>query len=251
MSLFKQLIGIMPPRVTIHGTGGVGKTTMASQAPKPAFIFTETGRGNIPVEFGLETESYAEVLKALNELATSDHDRQTLVIDSLDHLEPLNWSHICEHHDKDSIEAFGYGRGYKEALSEWRELFRRIDALIEAKNMAVVLIAHSQVKRFDDPVNESYDRYQIKLHESASALVYEWSDVVGYAHKEVVTTKSDTGFGNQRNRGISTGVRVLQCQETASAVAKNRYSIPEKIDLSWSALSSYFNPNTKSQDVEF
>ena len=38
------------------------------------------------------------------------------VIDSLDWLEPLIHAKTCEAHKQASIESFGYGRGYAEAL---------------------------------------------------------------------------------------------------------------------------------------
>ena len=45
----------------------------------------------------------------------------------------------------------------------------------------IIIIAHCEIKNFQDPTSESYDRYQIKVHKSAAALVEEWADCVLFA----------------------------------------------------------------------
>ena len=37
----------MPPRILIYGTEGIGKSTFASESPKPIFLQTEDGLGEI------------------------------------------------------------------------------------------------------------------------------------------------------------------------------------------------------------
>ena len=78
----------------VYGNAGVGKTTLASQAPKPIFIQTEDGAGNLQVDAFPLAESYDNVLGMLDALGAQDHDYKTVVIDSIDHLEPLVWEKI-------------------------------------------------------------------------------------------------------------------------------------------------------------
>jgi len=107
--------------------------------------------------------------------------------------------------------------------------------------MAVVLIAHSEIKRFEAPDSEPFDRFQIKLHRGANAMVREWGDVIGFAHHETAIKKDTNGF-TTRARGISTGRRLLRVVETPACVAKNRYGMQDTIDLSWSSLMQAMVP---------
>ena len=40
-----------------------------------------------------------------------------------------------------------------------------------SSGMTVILVGHAEIKRFDSPETEPYDRYQPKLHARASALI--------------------------------------------------------------------------------
>ena len=87
-SLRKKSV-LQPPRILIHGVAGVGKSTFAADADRPVFVMTEDGLGKLQVpHFPLAT-SYAEVAEALDALLGEDHGYGTVVVDSVDWLEPL------------------------------------------------------------------------------------------------------------------------------------------------------------------
>jgi hypothetical protein len=162
---------LSPPRVLIHGVAGIGKSTFAASADAPVFVLTEDGLGKLQVpHFPLAT-SYAEVAEALDALLDEDHAYSTVVVDSVDWLEPLIWAEACRRNGWQSIESPGFGKGYAEALTIWREYIDRLNALRDRKGMAVIQIAHTDIKRFDSPEHEPYDRYVIKLQARASALL--------------------------------------------------------------------------------
>ena len=176
-------------------------------------------------------------------LYTSDHKYKTVVLDSADHLEPLIWKHLCATYvgakgeRYDSVEDFGYGKGYIEALDLWRQILDGLNALRNEKGMAIIIVAHAEVKRFESPTTASYDRYQIKLHKRAADLVSESVDCILFADYKTVIEKEEKGFGSQKNRGISTGERYLFTQAAPGFIAKNRYSLPPELPLSWKAVS--------------
>lgn len=70
--------------------------------------------------------SYADVVEALDALLNEEHAYSTVVIDSVDWLEPLVWAATCRRNGWASIEAPGFGKGYAKALAVWREYLDRL-----------------------------------------------------------------------------------------------------------------------------
>ena len=93
-----------PPRITVFGIEGVGKSTLASQTPQPIFVQTEDGLRQIDCHKFPLAESFDQVSDALAALANEQHDYQTVVIDSLDWLERLIWDAVCRDFGAKSIE---------------------------------------------------------------------------------------------------------------------------------------------------
>ena len=78
-----------PPRMLIYGTEGIGKSTLAAEAPNPIFVPTEDGLDQIECDSFPLAQSFDDVLAYLKTLAAEDHEYQTVVIDSADWLERL------------------------------------------------------------------------------------------------------------------------------------------------------------------
>lgn len=202
-----------PPRILIHGVAGVGKTTFAAEANNPVFVQTEDGLGTIPAANFPLARTFEEVLESLASLYTEDHDFKTVVIDSVDWLEPLVWGKACRDNGWGSIEDAGYGKGYVAALTLWRQYIDGLNALRDDRGMTVVQIAHTDIKRFDSPEHDPYDRYVIKLHTRAAALMQEHSDIVLFANYRISTVKADVGFNKKVNRAMGSGERVIHTAE--------------------------------------
>ncbi len=105
----------------MYGGAGIGKTFFAASTNKPVFILTEDGMGKIEADHFPLAQSFEDVLKNLQSLIDNDNDYKTLVVDSLDWLEPLIWDKACQDNNWKSIEQPGYGKGYVEVLKYWRE----------------------------------------------------------------------------------------------------------------------------------
>ncbi len=270
MALSLETKRINPPRILIYGTEGVGKTSFGSLAPNPVFIQTERGLSGIQnvASFPL-AKSFQDVLKYFGELATEDHDFQTVVIDSIDWLEPLIWDQVCEewsrklwyrynghkeNFDKekkvDNIEDVGggFGKGYMAALDLWQQYFDALDYLNEHKQMIIIQIAHAQIKRYENPETSAYDRYSIKLQDgkscSAAAKMIEYNDMILFANYRVHVKVDDKSFNKERKRAIGGDERVIYTEERASFRAKNRYSLPPEIEFTkdgsyWATIAEY------------
>ncbi len=223
-------------RILLVGTEGVGKTSWAAGAPSPIFLCAEDG---IPKALGSikrfpEPETFDDVLSAVRSLTVEEHEFKTLVLDTLDWIEPLVWRSVCERNGwKDSagnpdIEKPGYGKGYTAALEEWRKLLAALDVLRRTKGMEVILLAHAAIKVFQNPAGADYARYECKLNKGAAALVKEWSDANLFAvHEEFVTEKNV----EKKGKGVSTGRRVVKTERCAAWDAKNRHSLPTELPL--------------------
>lgn len=247
---------ILPPRILIYGTEGIGKTSFGSNADRPIFLPTERGLSGHPdvQRFPLAT-SFQQVLVYLGELATEDHDRKTLVVDSVDWLEPLIWKQVCEENKKENIEDVGggYGKGYNFALDLWAQYLQCLDYLNEERKMTIIQIAHAQIKRYENPETAPYDRYGIKLQDgkscSASAKLLEYSDIVLFANYQVTVIKEEKHFNKERKRAVGSDERILYTQERPAYKAKNRYGLPEEIPFDkngeyWQVIANhvpYFN----------
>ena len=241
-----------PRRVMLYGTPGVGKSTWGSQAPRSVFIQTEDGLSEVEgAKFPLATQ-YAQVIQALSELYSEEHDYQTVIVDTLDWLERLIWAEVCRKRGVESIEDVGYGKAYIFALTQWREVLDGLQALRNERGMAVILIAHCAIEKFQSPMADTYDRYVPRLHKHASAVVQEWCDEVLFATYRVTTKQVDEGFDRKRTRAIGQAERVVYTTEGPAHVAKHRLpGLPDELPLDYRAyaqfLSAQHAPETRKE----
>lgn len=241
-----------PQKIIICGVQGLGKGTFGATFEKPILVRTEDGAGALDVPtFPDMVKYFAGMETVINTLHKDGHEFKTLLIDSLDWMEPVVWKRTCQIHGKESIEAFGYGKGYMETMTQWRYLMGGLDSLRFKKNMDIVLIAHTEIKRFDSPDIEPYDRYQIKLHKHAAALWQEWADMVLFCNYKTHTRKADVGFDKKVVRGIGSGERVICTEERPAYLAKNRWGLPPEIyigqDKTWMAFHEALSECTEGR----
>lgn len=230
-----------PPRIMIYGSEGVGKSTFAALAPNPVFVQTEDGLSEIDCSKFPLAKSFDDVVLQLQAVRDERHDYGTVVIDSLDWLERLVWDRVCADYGVKSIEKAdgGYGKGYVHALTYWRQIVSLLNDIRARKGMAVILIAHAAVERFEDPEHAAYDRYTPRLHKKACSLVCEWVDAVLFASRRM---RVDSTTGKAAPVGADGGERILRTNGSPACIAKNRFGLPTELPLSWSAFVEALKP---------
>lgn len=217
-----------PLKVLLYGAEGVGKSSFAAQAPNPVYLASEDGTSQLEVNRLAEPLSWQDVLAAVDSIEHDNHPFETFVVDTLDWLEPLCWAEACHKAGRRNIEDFPYGRGYIAALDLWRDFLSRVQRACFTRNMHLLLLAHSHIRKVDDPITGPYDRHMLKLHDRAGALWKEAVDAVLFARIEVFTLEKDG-----RTRAYGNGTRVVHTCPSAAFDAKNRFDLPDTLPLSW------------------
>lgn len=215
------------PRIMMIGVEGVGKSTAGASMPNPLFICGESGL--VGPQFAevqsFTPENWGEILQFLDELATNKGDFKTVVVDTLDWVEPMLYSHVCTKNGHKNIEDFGYGKGYVVAQQEARQLLMRLDRL-NADGMNILLLCHSQIKTVNNPVGDNYDHFESKLNAKISGIFREWCDCVLFAQFDMYTRKD-----GMRSKAYGGDGRIVQTTHSAAWDAKNRYGLPEVMPL--------------------
>lgn len=231
------------PIMVLYGRPGIGKTTLAAQAPNPIFIETERGLTNPDLAhvqtFGL-MNSYEEVLEALKTI--HEHkDKQgweTIVIDSIDRLNPLIDRHVCKANNWRTLEEGAYGKGKNLFREEWQKLLTMLIRFRDSSGMGIILLGHHAAAKMSPPDADPFTQYTLTLDEKVRQLVIADADIVGFCTYPTHVVSTDQGFGKKATRA-HTEAPVIVLRESGAQVAKNRYGMPDRVPMSWDALAEY------------
>lgn len=247
LSSLRKVRADQPPRLLIYGPEKMGKTTLASEFPAPVFLQTEMGQsGDLELDSFGHLTSYEQVIEAIGSLASGDHSFQTVVLDSVSALQKLVWDKVCRDSNVKSIELAGggYGKGYIEADNLWLEVLDGLNYLRNERRMAVVLVGHSSVTRFDDPETQSYSKYEIDLHKRARDLLKREVDAILLVKKDVTIKTDDPKRADTRARADGGDTRWIVTEGKPGFEAGNRYNMPARImyqkGQGFSALAPFF-----------
>jgi hypothetical protein len=229
-----------PLKIVIYGPEGIGKSTFASKFPDPLFIDTEGGTSNLDVRRIKCSKSWDELLLIVKEIIKNPTICKTLVLDTADWSETMCINAVTEKYRKNNIEDFGYGKGYTYLLDEYTRLLSLFDELIEV-GINVVITAHAKPRKFELPEEQgAFDRYEMKLTRQVAPVIKEWCDALFFVNYKiyVVTTENNT----KKAQG---GKRVLYTTHNPTYDAKNRFDLPEELELKFEAIEHLFDGQKK------
>jgi len=248
----RKVTAKVPPRVHLYTLEGLGKTTFGAEAPRPIFICAEGGTRYVDVDPPILPTSFQDVMDGVQELIVQPHDYRTLVIDTLDWIEPMIWDVVVAEWNgttkgkKDEAENIeevgggfmkGYGPGF--ALDVWRGLLVKLEELNIRRSMGVILLSHAVVRTQKNPEGADYGTYSPAIERRAAALVNQWSDATlfgSYAETFVVDKLSGTKKTGAFVMGGSN--RIIHTDRKAAFIAKNRLGLPPEIPLRYAAFEA-------------
>lgn len=230
-------------KVAVYGPEGIGKSTFASRFPDPVFIDTEGSTKDMDVARTEAPRSWTMLMEQVKYVKEHPEVCRTLAVDTIDWAERMCVDHVCAAHQKKGVEDFGYGKGYVYVKEEFG---RFLDMLAEAAEAGVnvVLTAHAQIKKFEQPDElGSYDRWELKLGQKTasqtSPLVKEWADMLLFANYKTHSVAVDDKGQKRKAQG---GKRVMYTSHHPCWDAKNRYGLPEEMDFDYAGIAHVIEP---------
>jgi len=222
-----------PRKVVIHGNPKIGKSSLAAAAPDALLIPTEDRVKHIDCAKTDVVTRFEEIMEIFEYLIQGTPYR-TVIIDTLDWMEPMLHDYICRKkgfkslHDPKDNEVNYYKGLMVHAVEGWKMFLQNCDMLREQANMNIILVAHSAVEKVSPPDSETYGRYTLKIDKYAVSVVEEWADVIAFYNHEVVVSKSDNKkIGKALNVD---GNRILNLQSTSPAwLSGNSFGLPDCI----------------------
>lgn len=237
-------------KVVIYGPEGIGKTSIASQFPNPVFIDTEGSTNNMDVARMDKPSSWAILMQQID-FVKQTMPCQTIVIDTVDWAERLCIDFIVAAGNKTSITQFGYGEGFIKLEEEYGRFLNKLSDVAEM-GINVVLTAHAKIVKFEQPDEMgAYDRWELKLGNKTTAktssLTKEWADMVLFCNYKTLSVAADDKGKKFKGQG---GKRVMYTTHHPAWDAKNRFGLPDELDMNFSGIAHIFAPKQAPEAVE-
>ena len=237
----------LPNRIILHAVEKFGKTSWGAQFPNVLFGMSaeETGLQTL-IDAGQVKETpylppwqtWEEAMDSIDYLTDNEHQHKTLVIDTGNGLEKLLHSFICRRdyggkYDKSGF--LSYMQGFEAAIPEWQIMLSKLDKLREVRKVRPVMLCHTRIKNFKNPIGSDFDRYIPAMHEKTWEATHRWADVILFGNFYIDTTKENGG----RAKGVGGQQRIIYTVKHAAFDAGNRLSLPEEIDCGNSAAEAF------------
>lgn len=149
----------VPERTLLIGTEKIGKSTFGASSPSPIFIAAEEGINHLDVKAFPEPQTAQDIFDAVAELEEQKHSFLTLVVDTVDWAEKFFIGELCWRNGWENINSPGWGDGQAALVEVWRTFLAALDRLRRTRGMEIILLAHAQVKTFQNPTGPDYSRY--------------------------------------------------------------------------------------------
>lgn len=230
-------------KTVIYGQEGVGKSSLAAQFPGAVFIDCEGSTSKMDVRRLPKPTSWAMMQQEMDFILQSHTEKgyQTVCVDTFDWAERLAIEHLCNKHQVNGIEGFGYGKGWEYEAEEIGRFLDSTERLIQS-GINVILLCHAITRKTSVPeLDVEFDHWELKLGNKTTnkiaPLLKEWSDMTLFlAFQTNVIATDDKG---KKHKATSCN-RVMYTTKTAWWDAKNRFGLPDKLPLDFRAIAHIF-----------
>ncbi|WDI44748.1 AAA family ATPase [Bremerella sp. P1] len=248
-----KLDKVRPPSILLTGQPKIGKTEMASFAPKPVFAYDDK-------ELGIETLSQAgtagndcqflpahtkwqDVLDDTQALVNEDHDRKTFIYDTIGGAARLCREWFIETHyaqgrslDKAIQQFNGFGgiNGHRDMLPYFMQWITMLDQL-RNKGVMVILLSHVIPVKEKNPSGEDYMQWEPDIHGVLRSELFKWADCMVMAdHLRSVNDDDMKVKGDV--------MRVLRTQPGPGYSVGGRFrGLPDMIDMGATGQEAWSN----------
>ena len=226
-----------PPKIVLNGVEGWGKTSCGAYAPKPAMVMakgetgylTLLGTGSVPSVPNTVVGRWNELIAFLDaQIALDELPYKTLVFDAIGGFEKLCHEYVCvrDYNGDWGEKGFtSFQKGYDVAVNDWLGMLHRLDK-INAKGVMILILGHTQIKPFKNPMGEDFDRYICDVHHKTWGVTHKWADAVLFGTYITVVDKI-----SGRAKGIGGTERIVYTERRDAFDAKNRYGMDEMIEI--------------------
>ena len=214
----ERLSRVRPRLAIVYGEPGIGKTTLAARISGCYLVDVEDRAAHVDA-VGERVDDWPGLRAVVRAFAAESHPYRVLALDTLDRAQDLCAAWICAQRGWDTLDAPGYGRGYVELRAGMMAL---ADDLVDVvtSGRGVLLLAHAQRQRVEDPVQGEWDRWSVRLHDaprsSVAAVYVERADIIGLAAMAVARVSRE---GERQQRARAAG-RYLYTTPDAGRLAK-------------------------------
>ena len=241
------------PLILVYGPAGIGKTSLAITSPNCLYIpvLPEAPPRSAKCKRLDAAPDFGTLMSHMRALYKEQHGFSTIVIDSLDALEPFVIKETCRRMGWPDIETPSYGKGWVANDETWRMLISGVDALRRNRGIMIIWTALAEATNHEDPGTPPYKKYSLRLHKRAEKLVTQAADAVLFINTKTTMKELDTGFNQKTYVADGGGTRWAFTDARPAFLAKNRFNMPEMIMLDkqnpWISLSKYitYNPPAK------
>lgn len=256
-----QVVG---QRMIIAGVEGVGKTSLACDAPNSLLIPMEAGTGTIKtnrlpnmITTWQEVEALCKELiaaaqagkiaKGYSLVWDSGTALERIIHNETLRLDAVGAKTLGKGHSMETAHG-GYGKAYPVANNLFADWLSWMDQLAIYGGINIVMTCHVFAAKIVDPAFGEYDTWDLLLHSPKNNKNYgkrematQWADFIGFMHEPMLVLKA--AEGEKLNRAVSANQgRMLAVERTPGWVAKNRYGITGVIQIpkdgSWNALAN-------------
>ncbi len=179
------------------------------------------------------------MLDSFDFLTDNEHSFKQLVIDTGNGGEKLLHNYICRRDYGGKYDKWGflsYMQGFETSIPEWQVMLAKLDKLRQVRKMRIVMLCHTRIKEFKNPLGQNFDRYIPAMHEKTWEVTHRWADVILFGNFYTAVQTE----GN-RAKGVGGRQRIIYTTKDAAYDAGNRLSLPEEIDCGNSAAEAWKN----------